>query len=123
MTPAPSLYSSVSEAAQSARSPSSVIPCHTGPGRRLFRTEIAWRFTSAIVCGCLLVIIIFAFEKMGELKASEKRGFNALTILFSALMSLSLGSLLGLLGGMLRWPLLAWEDHTPLEVSSTSMLI
>jgi hypothetical protein len=36
-----------------------------------------------------------------------------LTILFSSLVSLSLGSLLGLLGAVVRWPLLARRAHAP----------
>jgi hypothetical protein len=36
-----------------------------------------------------------------------------LTILFSSLVSLSMGSLLGLLGAVLRWPLLARRAHAP----------
>jgi hypothetical protein len=54
---------------------------------------------------------------MGNLSTSQKRGFNTLTILFSGLIGVTLGSLLGLLGGMLRWRLLARKKHTPLDVS------
>ncbi|CUS12367.1 unnamed protein product [Tuber aestivum] len=55
----------------------------------------------------LLVMGLLIFSRMGELSRWEQRGFNTITILLSAFASLGLGSMLGYLGSMLRWPLLA----------------
>ncbi|EMR69802.1 hypothetical protein UCREL1_3176 [Eutypa lata UCREL1] len=49
-----------------------------------------------------IVGILYAFERKGSLDSWEKRGFNTLAILVPSLMSLSLGSLLGLLGAMVE---------------------
>ena len=79
--------------------------------------SISWRFACVFLLGILICVMLRVFENKGELSTSEKRGFNTLTILFSALMSVTLGSLLGLLGGMLRWRLLARMEYTPVDVS------
>ena len=55
----------------------------------------------------LLVICLWRFSKPQRLSKWEQRSFNALSILLSGIASLGLGSLLGYLGSMLRWPLLA----------------
>ncbi|KAF2262562.1 hypothetical protein CC78DRAFT_606095 [Lojkania enalia] len=83
---------------------------------RLFWTEISWRFAGAFVFSVIIVAILYRFSQMGNLSRWEKRWFNVLTILFSSLVSLMLGSLLGLLGNMLRWPLLARKAHEPMDV-------
>ncbi|KAK3985424.1 hypothetical protein QBC44DRAFT_275230 [Cladorrhinum sp. PSN332] len=77
---------------------------------------IAWRFMSSVLCFAILMGILVGFERMGDLKSWEKRGFNTLNILFSAFVSLALGSLLTLLGNMLRWRLLAKEPTSPDDV-------
>ena len=74
------------------------------PKQRRFAWNIAWRFICAIFCAILLGLQLFIFERKGDLTTSERRGFNSITVLISALLSLTLGSLLSLLGSMLRWP-------------------
>lgn len=101
--------------------PPLVRPSRTGPGRRLFRAGIAWRFASTVFFGYLLVLVLYMFKQKDKLGVWEKRWFNTLTILLSAIVSLLLGSLLGLLGSMLRWSLLAWEEHTPREVGTDTL--
>ncbi|KAK1837155.1 hypothetical protein QBC39DRAFT_325934 [Podospora conica] len=83
--------------------------------RPLFRRSISWRFACICLLSVLFAVILRVFENMGSLSSSEKRGFNTLIILFSALTSVMLGSLLGFLGGMIRWRLLAAREHTPLD--------
>lgn len=80
--------------------------------------HVAWRGGASLVLCITLAIILFVFERMGVLDKWERRGFNTLSILLSSLVSLSLGSLLGLLGGMLRWPLLARGPASPQDVRS-----
>ncbi|KAK0617714.1 hypothetical protein B0T14DRAFT_525726, partial [Immersiella caudata] len=60
-------------------------------------------------------------QDKGSLTDSERRGFNSLTILISALLSITIGSLFGLLGNMLRWRLLASKSHTPRDVGSSNL--
>ncbi|RVD80415.1 uncharacterized protein DFL_008312 [Arthrobotrys flagrans] len=62
------------------------------------------------------MVTLERFAGMGHLDRWEKRGFNALAILLSSLVSLSLGSLLQLLGNMIRWRLLAREVNKPQDV-------
>lgn len=66
--------------------------------------------------------VLYIFERVGNLSSWEKRGFNMANILLSSLVSMSLGSLFELLGGMLRWRLLADKEHTPLDVSCASLM-
>jgi len=56
------------------------------------------------------------FSRLGPLDKWQQRGFNALAILFTGIMSLGLGSLLGYLGSMLRWPLLASASYKTKDV-------
>ncbi|EMD68531.1 hypothetical protein COCSADRAFT_350137 [Bipolaris sorokiniana ND90Pr] len=56
-----------------------------------------------------------SFSLKGVLSRWEKRWFSALAILLSSMLSLSTGSLLGLLGSMVRWPLLARKLYTPVD--------
>ncbi|KAG0642459.1 hypothetical protein HOY80DRAFT_901073, partial [Tuber brumale] len=58
-----------------------------------------------------LVLGLLIFSRMGELSRWQQRGFNTITILLSAFASLGLGSMLGYLGSMLRWPLLARKRY------------
>ncbi|PVH97868.1 hypothetical protein DM02DRAFT_657854 [Periconia macrospinosa] len=83
---------------------------------RLFWTEICWRLAAILIFSTITTIILHRFSLKGVLSSWETRWFNALNILFSSLVSLSVGSLLGLLGTMLRWPLLARKLHTPVDV-------
>ena len=55
---------------------------------------------------------------MGVLSDPQRRGFNTLAILLSSLLSLALGSLFGILGSVIRWPLLAKKANKPLDVKS-----
>lgn len=89
---------------------------HTGAWRHLPWKHVAWRCGASLVLCIILAVILFVFERMGVLDKWERRGFNTLSILLSSLVSLSLGSLLGLLGGMLRWPLLARGPASPRDV-------
>jgi hypothetical protein len=78
--------------------------------------SIAWRFTLALVFSLLLIAVLYGYSRSERLGTWDRRAFNTLTILFSSLASLSLGSLLGLLGAALRWPILARRVYTPRKV-------
>jgi hypothetical protein len=88
----------------------------TGTWDHLPWKHVAWRFVASTLLCVILGVILFVFERMGVLETWERRGFNTLSILLSSLVSLSLGSLLGLLGGMLRWPLLERSPASPRDV-------
>ncbi|KAH6847530.1 hypothetical protein B0I37DRAFT_397674 [Chaetomium sp. MPI-CAGE-AT-0009] len=88
-------------------------PPRTGAWSQLPWRHVAWRFVASTVLCVILGVILYVFERMGVLETWERRGFNTLSILLSSLVSLSLGSLLGILGGMLRWPLLARTPASP----------
>ncbi|KAK5659835.1 hypothetical protein OQA88_13298 [Cercophora sp. LCS_1] len=77
---------------------------------------IAWRFLLVILFAVSIVIVLHMYQQKGSLSSDDRRWFNALTLLFTALISLSVGSLLGLLGSMIRWPLLATRSHSPRDV-------
>ncbi|KAG0137900.1 hypothetical protein HOY82DRAFT_496838 [Tuber indicum] len=66
----------------------------------------------------LLVICLRAFSKLGPLSKWEQRSFNTLSILHTAIASFGVGSLLGNLGSMLRWPLLARTVYKMQDVDS-----
>ena len=68
---------------------------------------LARGFLQTLLALVLLVICLWQFSKSQFLNKWEQRAFNMLSILLSAIASLGLGSLLGYLGSMLRWPLLA----------------
>ena len=59
----------------------------------------------------LLVMTLLGFSKLQRLTKWEQRGFNTLSILLPGMASLGLGSLIGHLGSMLRWPLLARKAY------------
>ena len=59
----------------------------------------------------LLVICLWQFSGLGPMDKWQQRGFNMLSILLTGITSLGIGSLLGYLGSMLRWPLLAWTMY------------
>lgn len=90
--------------------------------RLRFRRNIAWRFACIILLSGLLGVTLLVFQDKGSLSSWEKRGFNTITILLSSLLSMASGSLLGLLGNMLRWRLLASEERTPLDVGFLILL-
>ena len=62
------------------------------------------------------MVVLYLHADKPSLDLWERRIFITLTILFSSLVSLSVGSLLVVLGAALRWPLLASRGHTPREV-------
>ena len=66
-----------------------------------------------------LILGLLIFSRMGVLSQKEQYGFNALTILLSALASLGLGSVLGYLGSILRWRLLARKKYKMQDVCDT----
>jgi len=73
--------------------------------------SLSWRCLTTVFSLSLLIIGLHAFSRMGKLSRMEQRWFNAITILLGAFASLGLGSLLGYLGSMLRWSLLAREKY------------
>ena len=68
---------------------------------------LARGFLQTLFALVFLVICLWQFSKSQRLSKWEQRAFNMLSILFSTIASLGLGSLLGYLGSMLKWPLLA----------------
>jgi hypothetical protein len=60
------------------------------------------RFSATCIAIILLVACLSIFSSFGTLGRWEQRGFNTLAILFTGIMSLGLGSLVGDLGFMLR---------------------
>jgi hypothetical protein len=83
----------------------------------IFRTEILWRGAGALMFNILIMVVLYLYARMDELNTWDRRVFNALTILLTSLMSLTLGSLLTVLGTMIRWPILARWNHTARDVS------
>ncbi|KAG0137926.1 hypothetical protein HOY82DRAFT_582775 [Tuber indicum] len=71
------------------------------------RILLARGFSLTFFALVLLMICLWAFSKEHPLSKWEQRSFNTLSILLTASASLGLGSHLGHLGSMLRWPLLA----------------
>lgn len=83
---------------------------------RLFWTEISWRLMTTLIFSIAITALLHSFSLKGFLSRWDKRWFNALAILLSSLVSMSTGSLLNLLGSMIRWPLLARKLYTPVDV-------
>ncbi|KAG0137923.1 hypothetical protein HOY82DRAFT_597189 [Tuber indicum] len=71
------------------------------------RILLAQRFSITFLALVLLVICLWTFSKKHPMSKWEQRSFNTLSLLLTAIASLGLGSLVGHLGSMLRWPLLA----------------
>src|SRR5690242_3676985 len=92
----------------------------SGPGGTPW-LGITWRFVLVVSFAVSIVVVLYMFQQKGSLSSYERRWFNALTLLFTALISLSVGSLLGFLGSMIRWPLLAARSHSPRQVSLWEM--
>ena len=84
------------------------------PHRNLI--ALLWRFSLTFFSLILLVTSLWQFSKSHSLSKWEQRWFNMLSILFSGSASLGLGSLVGYLGSMLRWPLLAQTSYKIQEV-------
>ena len=81
-----------------------------GSGDRFYSDllRLILRFLLTLCSLALLVICLFwQFSRPGPLDKWQQRGFNMLSILLTGIASLGLGSLLGYLGSMLGWPLLA----------------
>ena len=68
---------------------------------------LGWRFLLTFFSLVHLAVSLWFFSQSQSLSKWEQRSFNMLSILFSGSASLGLGSLIGHLGSMLRWPLLA----------------
>ncbi|EGS21200.1 uncharacterized protein CTHT_0030460 [Thermochaetoides thermophila DSM 1495] len=77
---------------------------------------VLWRFGCSVLFSLLVLDVLYVFSGWDHLKTWDRRLFNAITIMLSSLVSLSVGSLLSLLGATLRWPILASRPHTPREV-------
>ncbi|RYP01586.1 hypothetical protein DL765_010851 [Monosporascus sp. GIB2] len=80
------------------------------------RWSVLWRFFCTVLFSILVMAVLYSFSGIDSLTPWERRAFNTLTILLSSLVSLSLGSLLGLLGAAIRWVLLARKANTPRDV-------
>ncbi|PWW74783.1 hypothetical protein C7212DRAFT_353404 [Tuber magnatum] len=76
------------------------------------------RFLLTFFALVLLVVCLWGFPKMQPMSQWQQRFFNTLSILLTAVASLGLGSLLGHLGSMLRWPLLARTVYQMQDVDS-----
>ena len=77
---------------------------------------LIWRFFLTFLSLILLVMTLLGFSKLKRLSKWEQRSFNTISILATGMASLGLGSLLGYLGSMLRWPLLARTRHEMRDV-------
>ena len=80
-----------------------------GSGDRFYSDllRLMMRFVLIFCSLGLLVICLWQFSRQGPLDKWQQRFFNTLSILLTGIASLGFGSLLGYLGSMLRWPLLA----------------
>ena len=78
--------------------------------------SLSWRCLATALSLSLLMICLRIFSRMGELSHMEQRGFNTITILLGASASLGIGSMLGHLGSMLRWRLLARKKYKMQDV-------
>jgi len=81
--------------------------------------SLSWRCLATALALAFLIIGLRIFSGMGQLSRMEQRGFNTITILFGALASLGIGSMLGNLGSMLRWRLLARKKYKMQDVYDT----
>jgi hypothetical protein len=69
--------------------------------------SVWWRLWLSVFFGGFLFLILFFYDRKKQLDTWDRRVFNSLMILATSLVSMSLGSLLWVLGAALRWPLLA----------------
>ncbi|KAF8243857.1 hypothetical protein K440DRAFT_605725 [Wilcoxina mikolae CBS 423.85] len=86
------------------------------PNNRDHLLALLKRFSATSLAIIFLVASLFGFSKVGHLDKWEQRGFNSLAILFTGIMSLGLGSLVGYLGSMIRWPLLSRTSYRARDV-------
>lgn len=84
--------------------------------RGLSWSSVSWRLVAGLVCSAILLVCLSYYSTKDNIPTWDRRIFNTVTLLLSGLVSLCFGSLLHVLGGTLRWPLLARSDHTPHEV-------
>ncbi|KAF8537135.1 hypothetical protein BDD12DRAFT_691987, partial [Trichophaea hybrida] len=77
------------------------------------------RFSATCLTIILLVICLYLYSKIENLNKWHQREFNTLAILLTGTMSICIGSLLGYLGCMIRWPILARAAHRARELTST----
>ncbi|CUS15583.1 unnamed protein product, partial [Tuber aestivum] len=101
----PDRYISGSSSAKSSKEPVKPFRSHEQLRRNLGVLSRGFLVTSFALA--LLMICLRVFSRGQQLSKWEQRLFNTLSILLTAIASLGLGSLLGHLGSMLRWPLLA----------------
>ncbi|KAG0633223.1 hypothetical protein HOY80DRAFT_930306 [Tuber brumale] len=80
--------------------------------------SLARGFSITFLALVLLMICLWTFSKKHPMSKWEQRSFNTLSILLTAIASLGLGSILGHLGSMLRWPLLARTVYKMQDVDS-----
>jgi hypothetical protein len=78
--------------------------------------SVLWRLASGMMFSALLLLGLYFYGMKSNLDTWDRRLFNSFTLLCSALVSLSFGSMMGILGAALRWPLLARKAHSPHEV-------
>ncbi|KAG0634071.1 hypothetical protein HOY80DRAFT_1100964 [Tuber brumale] len=93
-------------------------PFSSDDQHRRNRILLARGFSLTFFALVLLVICLWAFSNMHPMSKWEQRSFNTLSILLTAIASLGLGSLVGHLGSMLRWPLLARTVYQMQDVDS-----
>lgn len=103
------------------------IATNTGQGQRtefdkhgqlmLNLTALSGRVLATAFAMCLFAVCLSEFSKMEPLSPEQSRWFNALAISITGITSLSLGSLVGYLGSIIRWPLLAEGTHSLRDVS------
>jgi hypothetical protein len=79
--------------------------------------RIGWRLLSVLALFICIMLALMGFSRKGNLSRMDRRWFNVIMIVLSSLVSLAAGSLLTLLGGMIRWRILATQKgHTPRDV-------
>ncbi|KAG0137921.1 hypothetical protein HOY82DRAFT_512807 [Tuber indicum] len=93
-------------------------PFSSGDQPRRNRILLARGFSMTFLAFVLLAICLWTFSKKHPMSKWEQRSFNTLSILLTAIASLGLGSLLGHLGSMLRWPILARTVYQMQDVDS-----
>ncbi|KAF8457849.1 hypothetical protein BDZ91DRAFT_666346 [Kalaharituber pfeilii] len=77
---------------------------------------LALRFFATCLSIGVLCICLREFQQFGLLDKPKQRSFNTLAILLSGIMSLAIGSMFGILGAILRWPLLARAKYSVRDV-------
>ncbi|PUU75109.1 hypothetical protein B9Z19DRAFT_1131900 [Tuber borchii] len=101
----------IPEPEKSPRSPTPPIPFDSWEQFWSNMISLSWRCLTTAFALLLLIIGLWGFSRMGKLSHMQQRWFNTITILLGASASLGLGSMLGYLGTMLRWRLLARKKY------------